>query len=192
MNKLQIIYGLLRVRDRIPNRNDRYMYLHHQWGMKQADIAICDGKSQSSVSIILKKASKEITNNDIMELSAGQWTIDDMLVLQNQPREILRDNEFMAFVMDVLKLEVSHPLFHFWKLSEYKRITALASLGIQPSFIGKLFNRTSANISMISKRHKNTVEMKYDQRYQDWYDYHVHSTKKNSKPKFVLAGGIIY
>lgn len=193
MNKLLVIYNTLKVKDRIPNQHKRYMFLHHQWGYKQADIAACEGKTQSYVSKKLKEASQEITNNDIMDISAGHFTIDDIKALHYLPREQLTDYEFMTFVTDILELDVKHPLFVYWTITTSRKIAALSSLGIQNGFLSAKYDKTAQNISMIAKRNMSHVAKELPQRYAPWSDYRVYEKQsKRELTKFVVAGGIVY
>lgn len=190
MNRLLTLAEMLNIRLKLPDDNTRLLYLRDVWGMEQDDLATHLGKSQSYVSITLKKARAERGTTPI-EI---EWEPDELKLIQFAPRELFTDNEVAAFIIDILQLEVNHPFFNFHNYSESVRIPALHSLGIRQRRLMEMFNKKQSTLSMFLKG-ASVQNFERTGRYDKTANYTFKTRVKKTihdKPKFIQAGGTNY
>lgn len=198
MNKLTTLYHLMNIKAKIPNDPIRYLYLRNVWGMEQTAIAECEGKSQASISLALKQATASVPNQSFKDNTANLFTAEELKNIQSLPREIIGDVQLIAFVNDILGLDVIHPFFQFYTYKSQTRIAALSTMGVRQARLMEVFNKNQSTISLIIKRLKDSIEKyEHESRYDSTAEYKlaVKSVKETivvAQNKFIPAGGQVW
>ena len=187
---VQTLYNLLSIQSKIQNEPLRLLYLKDVWGLEQAAIGECEGRSQSYISKELIKARQSIPHQDFLNASEIQWTADELKYIQFLPREIITDVQVIAFINDVLGVEILHPFYMHFNHAIDIRIAALYSLGIQNKRLVQIYNRKQSSVSMIVKRStEKALTLERNNRYDSTADFVISQQRKHQN-KFTLAGGI--
>lgn len=196
MNTLETLYHALNIKLKIPNDSIRYLYLRNVWGMEQATIGQCEGKSQAYVSIALKQANSTVPDQSFKDNTANLFTVEEIKYIQFLPRDIISDVQCIAFVNDLLGLDVLHPFFQFYTYKSNTRLTSLHSMGVRQARLMEIFNKNQSTVSLVIKRLKDSIDKyKHENRYDDTANYKlvVKSAKELVVPnKFIPAGGQVW
>lgn len=188
-NAIKTVYNLLGIRSKIPDEFLRFLYLKDVWGLDQAKIGDLEGCSQSFVSKRLIAARSKIPHQDLINASAIQFTEDEIKYLQFMPRELIADTQIVAFVNDVLGLEILHPFYSFTNRDVNVRVAALFALGVQNKRLMQIYGKSQAGISMTVKRNiERAMEIKRESRYDNTAIFKIMPKKQTNK--FISAGGI--
>lgn len=166
MNDIQNLYTLLNIRQKLGSQDLRILYLKDVWGLDQQVIAELEGISQSLVSRKITEGRRQFTRPDIQNLNASiDWTIEELLFLQQLPREIIKDIPLVSFIIYILGIKLTHP-FYFLYDNDNVSMAALHSLGIQNKRIQELFKKTQPTVSMAVKRNLDrALKIEKDTRY---------------------------
>jgi hypothetical protein len=193
LNTLETLYHLMNIKAKIPNEPIRYLYLRNVWGMEQAMIGLCEGKSQGYVSTALKQANATVPDQSFKDNTANLFTAEEIKNIQFLPRDIIGDVQFIAFVNDILQLEIIHPFFQFYTYKTNTRITALSNMGVRQIRLQEIFKKSQSSISMLVKRLKDSVD-KYEQesRYDNTAEYRLVVKSIVVPNKFIPAGGQVW
>lgn len=191
METIVTIYNQLGINRKIDDRLLRMLYLKEIWGLPQTLIAACEGDSidQPAVSRFLKDARLKYGAGDITNLQAIEFDVDEIKSIQLLPRELLTDVQCVAFVQHILGLDVMHHMFGFNGWKETTKIAALSALGIQQNHLSRIFNKSTAAISITVARKKEKELINNRFRYDINQSYAL--AKKKTKTAFTKAGGIL-
>jgi hypothetical protein len=186
MNTIKTLSNLLGIHIKIPNQQLRMLYYNVAWGLDQGTIADMEECSQQWVSsqIIKGRMNPSQVIDDVFNL---QFTIDEIRYIQFLPREIIKDIEVIAFVNNVLGLEVYHPFYQHYDHVANMRIAALARLGVQNKHLERMFKKSQSGVSMIIKRYNSKLNVERPNRYDSTATFQLAVQKR--KTKFLLAGG---
>lgn len=187
MKTIKSLYNLLGINHKIPYVPVRIQYLHEVWGLTQETIADMEGISQSLVSTQLAKARGTVSSESYTKQTDLAFTVDEIRFIQFLPREIIKDSEVVAFVNNILGLEVYHPFYEFYTHAINLRIGALANMGVMNKHLVKIFNKSQTSISMTAKRYKDKPEVDRESRYDSTAAFQLAVQKRKSN--FLLAGG---
>jgi hypothetical protein len=182
------LYNLLGINQKIPKLKTRLMYLKEVWGLDQIAIGEMEGISQSYVSQLILKGKETISNEKYIAATDIQWSAEEIQYLQMLPREIISDIGVIAFINDILGVDVIHPFFQHYDYAINWRIAALGSMGIQNKKLVQIFKKSQPAVSMIIKRsHVKANSIQRENRYHKSGDYRL--SPQPYKRKFILAGG---
>jgi predicted transcriptional regulator len=184
MSKLLDLAELLNLRFKLPEESLRLLYLRDVWGLEQSELAKYVGKSQGYISVHLKKTR---TKRGAIPFTID-WEVDELKMIQFLPRELLTDNQVIAFFMDILQLDINHPFFNFYNHPERNRILALHSLGVRQKRIVELFTKTQPAVSMMINS-QSLKEHEQVGRYDKTAKYTFKPRVEVPKNKFIPAGG---
>lgn len=188
MNTIATLYHLLNVRQKIADRDLRLLYLKDAWGLPQTIIAECEQTSQAAVSNMLREARMKINPKDLTNASAIQFTPDEIAHIQSLPRDVIKDAPLIAFVNNILNLEVMHPFYSAFAKNDQIRIAALSLLGIQNKHLEKVFKKKQSTVSMIIKRYKDKAEaIERSTRYDFSTTMQVMPKHQNRSHNFIIA-----
>lgn len=189
MKRIETLYNLLAIHHKIPDRHLRFLYLKDIWGLDQVIIGELEGgMSQSQVSVVLKQARSTIPHLTVVHACDIEFSDDEIKYLQFLPRDILSDVQIIAFVNDILGINVVHPFYTHFDHSPRFRIAALISLGVQHKRLVSLFKKSQPAISMIAKRYeKKILELERNNRYDETARFHIEPQKRTNN--FIVAGG---
>lgn len=190
LSTIETLYQVLGVRQKIQNRDLRILYLREVWGLEQMDIAAVEGMGQSTVSKFLK--THNVSDTDIRNTAVVDYSIEEIKFLHKLPRGILNDAQLIAFVNNILGLNIHHPFYSSPSMTENIRISALHDLGIRQKQLVRIFGKTQPAISMIIKR---TIERTRDvesplREDVDSSVFKLEPVPPKQSIKFLLAGGI--
>lgn len=193
MNTITTLAHLLRINHKLPTENLRFTYLKEVWGLEQKVIAEMEGCSQQLVSKVLVRARKQITEVELFNLSQLEFTPDEIKYIQMLPREILKDVECIAFINNILGIDVVHPFFMHFDYNDNLRIAALASLGVQNKRLMTLFNKSQPSVSMNVKRFmERATTLERNVRYDNYPNYVLSPIRRKNplySQLFIKAGG---
>jgi hypothetical protein len=186
MNNIKTLSNLLGIHNKIPDQQLRMLYLKECWGLDQNTIADIEECSQQHVSNQLIKARMNSSKviNDTLDV---QFTIDEIRYIQFLPREIIKDVQVVAFVNNILGLEVYHPFYQHYDHVNNLRIAALSSLGIQTKHLQSIFKKPQSSVSMTAKRYSDKLDVERPNRYDSTAPFRLSVQKR--KTNFLLAGG---
>lgn len=188
MNTIATLYQLLNIQQKITNQDLRLLYLKDVWGLPQKPIAECEQISQAAVSYMLREARIKISPKDLTNASAIQFTPDEIVRIQSLPRDVIKDTSLVAFVNNILNLEVLHPFYSAFAKNDQIRIAALSLLGIQNKHLEKVFKKKQSTVSMIIKRFKNKAEaIERSTRYDFSMTIQVMPKHQNRSHNFIIA-----
>lgn len=187
METIKTLYNLLNIKRKIQHNATRITYLKDVWGLEQNTIAELEKCSQSQVSKLILFVRKSVPRETFLKAIDIRWTVDEIKFIQFLPREIISDVEVVAFVNNILGLEVHHPLFDHYEYAVNLRIAALAKLGIQNKHLVQIFNKSQPTVSMIVKRFADRSSVERPNRYDSTAPYTISPQKR--KTNFILAGG---
>lgn len=190
MKKLQLLYNILGINQKIKDNHARCLYLHEVWGLNQDGIAECEEISQSVVSRRLKEARRKINLYELYHGRLFTITSEEIMHLQALPREILNDSQLIAFVTDILRIYPTHNFYSNFEYNSSLKCAALYSLGVQNKRLQTLYKRSQAAVSMSVRR---TLEKAMKVERFNRYDLNVPLTLQekgmNARPNFIKAGG---
>jgi hypothetical protein len=190
METVKTLYNLLQMNNKIPNHLTRFMYLKDVWGLEQTAIAKMEGVSQSFISRELINARKTVSRETFEKETKDIYEPEEILYIQNLPREIINDMQVLAFIENILGVKPIHPFFNILSTSEGVRMAALSSLGIQNKRLMELFKRNQTAVSMNVKRHmERAMNLERPNRYETVQRY-VFSYQAPLYEPFKKAGGI--
>lgn len=149
LNPVQTLYTILGIRQKIQDQKYRIFYLRHVWGLEQKDIGACEGLSQSKISNILREP---LGDTDIRNLVMVAYNVDEIKYLHKLPRTVISDAQLVAFVNNILGLNILHPFYSAFQYSDNMRIMALSGLGIRQRQLMKIFDKSQPAISQIIRR----------------------------------------
>jgi transcriptional regulator len=186
MSTIKTLSNLLQINNRIKDQQLRMLYLKECWGLSQEVIADMEDCSQQWVSsqIIKGRMNPQQVIEDTLDL---QFSIDEIRYIQFLPREIIKDIEVIAFVNNILGLEVYHPFYQHYDHVANMRIAALAGLGVQNKHLERMFKKTQSGVSMIVKRMTPKLNIERGNRYDSTAPFQIGVQKR--KTNFLLAGG---
>ena len=147
---------------------DIVSYLTNEWGLPQGEIANLMEISQTKVSNIgIYAGLKHFNRSELPKFNVFQ-----LKALANLPREVIKDYPLLAFVQNILKLDIIGSKFYDWNGTVPKRMAALDSLGIKQKFIGEIFEKTSGTVSTNVKRNQKYIDFEKAVRY-DKHDIYM-------------------
>lgn len=188
MNTIATLYHLLNIRQKITNKDLRLLYLKDVWGLPQTIIAECEQTSQAAISNMLREARIKISTKDLANASAIQFTGEEIAYIQSLPRDVIKDAPLIAFVNNILRLNVYHPFYSGFAKNEQIRIAALSLLGIQNKHLEKVFKKKQSTVSMIIKRFRDKAEaIERSIRYDVTTPLKVEPIQKNRTHNFIIA-----
>ena len=188
MNTIATLYQLLNIRQKIVDRDLRLLYLNDVWGLPQTLIAECEQTSQAAVSYMLREARIKISLKDLSNAAAIQFTGEEIAYIQSLPREVIKDAPLIAFVNNILNLNVYHPFYGAFAKNDQIRIAALSLLGIQNKHLEKIFKKKQSTVSMIIKRFRDKAEViERSTRYDFSMTIKVMPKHQNRSHNFVIA-----
>lgn len=188
MNTIATLYQLLNIQQKITNQDLRLLYLKDVWGLPQKLIAECEQTSQAAVSYMLRGAWMRISPKDLANASAIQFTPDEIAHIQSLPRDVIKDAPLIAFVNNILNLDVMHPFYSAFAKNEQIRIAALSLLGIQNKHLEKVFKKKQSTVSMIIKRFKEKAEaIERSTRYDFSMNIQIMPKHQNRSHNFIIA-----
>lgn len=186
MSTIKTLSNLLSIHVKIANEQLRMLYFKECWGLDQKTIADIEGCSQQQVSAQILKARMN-PSQVISNALDVQFTVDEIRYIQFLPREIIKDIEVIAFVNNVLGLEVYHPFYQHYDHVNNLRIAALAGLGVRNKYLERMFKKSQSGISMVIKRMAPKLNVERPNRYDSTAPFQLAVQKR--KNNFLLAGG---
>lgn len=189
MNQIATMYNLLGIRQKLQDQKLRILYLRDVWGLSQALIGECEGiKSQSNTSRLIKEAQMYYGTTDIKNTAAIQFQPEEIKYIQMLPRTIINDTQIIAFVNNILGINVVHPFYSVFNHNANVRIAALSDLGIRNKQLQIIFKKTQPSISMIIKRNiQRSREIERVSRYDQTALFRIEP--QVYKQSFIMAGG---
>lgn len=188
MDTIVTLYRLLNIRQKITNQDLRLLYLRDVWGLPQTLIAECEQTSQAAVSNMLREARVKVHPKDLANASAIQFTPDEIAHIQSLPRDVIKDAPLIAFVNNILNLEVLHPFYSAFAKNDQIRIAALSLLGIKNKHLEKIFKKKQSTVSMIIKRFRDKAEaIERSTRYDFSTTIQVMPKHQNRSHNFIIA-----
>jgi hypothetical protein len=194
LHPIMTLYDMLSIRKKIPQKELRFLYLKHVWGLPQTLIGACEGISQARVSYVLKEAKILYGAINVAEHASVVFTPKEIESIQKLPVDVLTDIQLLAFVNNVLDLVVNHLFYNVTNANVNSRASALGSLGIQKQHIAKLFNRTPSSISNLMIRRGDSAKglkiadpMRYDISVPLAIAPQTYTVFNNARMKFFVA-----
>lgn len=188
MHTIATLYHLLQVRQKITDQDLRLLYLKDVWGLPQKLIAECEGVSQATISRLLQEAREKTGQTALVNASSIQFTGEEIAYIQALPRDVIKDAPLIAFVNNILNLNVYHSFYSGFVHNDQIRIAALSLLGIQNKHLEKLFKKSQPTVSMIIKRYKTKAEaIERSVRYEVGSSLKVEPIQKNRMYNFIIA-----
>jgi hypothetical protein len=108
--------------------------------------------SQSYVSRVIQQGKIKYGVTDLRTATGLYFSAEEIQYLQSLPREIIKDMELIAFVVDILGIRPLHPFYQLFESSPNVRIAALSNLGVQNKHLEQIFKKNQPTISMVIKR----------------------------------------
>lgn len=187
MSTMKNLCNLLGINQKINDQRTRMLYLNEVWGLSQDLIADIEDCSQSFVSQQLFRAREMMSHKTFLKRTDIIWTVDEIRYIQFLPRDIIKDVEVIAFVNNILGLEIHHPFYMHYNTPVTVRIAALYNMGIQNKHLQKVFGRKQTAVSNAAKRYKSKVSIDRPNRYDSTVTFSMGLQKSNNN--FLLAGG---
>lgn len=185
---IKTLYNLLGINNRLPMESHRLLYLKDKWGLDQKIIGEMEGKSQAYISIALRKARENVNIGEYEQATNFKWESYELKQVQFLPRDMLSDPQAMAFIVDLLGVQVSHPFFNFYTHNPNTRMIALYSMGIQQKKLVEIYKKNQSTIAMQVKRGSDKVSsIEFTGRYDNTAPYII--VEKKEPNKFIQAGG---
>lgn len=182
------LYNLLGISQRLQDESFRLLYLKDNWGLDQKTIAHVEGRSQPYISGALRKARNNVNVENFQKSTDFKFEAHEIKQVQFLPRDMITDTQVMAFIVDLLGVQVSHPFYNYYSHNPTTRMIALSSLGIQQKKLAQIYKKSQNNISMqVKKGLDKVLAIEYVGRYDDTAPFML--IEKKEPNKFIPAGG---